>query len=274
MALPPGLRHDRPQAGAEVPMTIRLYGSWASPFARKVALALELKGLAYEAVDALSRDQHDALVKVNPRAEVPVLVDGDVTVVNSSDILQYLDWRYPDPPLYPAAIADRVTARTLEREVDGGFDAILVGCSLWVWAQRDDQPPPGLREAGQRDLDAILARLEAALASRQKPWPFGAPGLLECAWFPHLAAVKAFGLALDATRFPATHGWFQAMRGHPVFRADAKRTAAFMAQFASAGTHERRRIFWRGDRIEWLLSRGFHQWFLAEIEGGRAVFPG
>jgi glutathione S-transferase len=256
-----------------MPMTIRLYGSWASPFARKVALALELKGLAYEPIDALARAQHGALLEVNPRAEVPVLVDGGVTVVNSSDILQYLDWRYPEPALYPAAIEDRVTARALERDADTWFDAILVACSLWVWAERDDKPPAGLHQAGQKDLDAILGRLERFLASRPKPWPFIEPGLLECAWFPHLAAVKPFGLVIDDTRFPATVAWFQSMRGHPVFRADAKRTAAFMAEFIGASSHERRRIFWRGDRIEWLLSRGFHRWFMTEIEAGRAVFP-
>ena len=119
-------------------MTRVLYTSWISTFARKAALGLELKGLAYEAVDALERDFRDELVRLNPRAEVPVLRDGDIVVVNSSDILQYLDWRYPTAPLYPTDIAERVAARALERLADHRFDPIIVDCSYWHWADRDD----------------------------------------------------------------------------------------------------------------------------------------
>jgi glutathione S-transferase len=72
-------------------MTICLYGSPISTFARKVAIGLELKGLPYDLVDALTPDRREELRKLNPRLEVPVLTDGDLVVVNSSDILQYLE---------------------------------------------------------------------------------------------------------------------------------------------------------------------------------------
>lgn len=253
-------------------MQLRLYTSWFSTFARKVALGLELKGLPYEAVDALARDFRPELLRLNPRAEVPVLTDGDLVVVNSSDILQYLDWRYPEPALYPAAIDDRVAARALERLADERFDPIVVDCSFWKWADREDEPPTGLLAAGQKDLDGMLGRLEQELASRPKPWPFGAPGVVECAWFPNLAAVRPLGFTIDEARCPSVLGWLGAMREHPVFAADRKRTAGFLKTLSSS-THERRRLFWCGDRIEWLLARGFHNWLCAEIEAGRAVFP-
>jgi len=254
-------------------MPIQLYGSWFSPFARKVALALELKGLAYEMIDALARDRRDQLVALNPRGEVPVVVDDGLVVVNSADIVQYLEWRYPAPALYPEAVADRVAARSLERLVDVRVDGVLVNCSYWSWAIRDDEPPAGLQEAGQSDLDRAFGELEAAIAGRPKPWPFGAPGVLECAWYPHLAAVKPMGFALDPGRFPATAAWFAALRAHPVFRADARRTATFLKDLVQADAHERRRICWRGDRLEWLFARGFFDWFAGEVRGGRAFFP-
>ena len=53
---------------------IKLYDSAFSPFARKVRMALEYKGLNYEAVDALLRSNHAALKAVNGRIEVPVFV--------------------------------------------------------------------------------------------------------------------------------------------------------------------------------------------------------
>ena len=67
-------------------MTIRLYGSWFSPFARKVALALELKGLAYELIDALARDRREELLRLNPRGEVPVLLDGNAFSLRSAAV--------------------------------------------------------------------------------------------------------------------------------------------------------------------------------------------
>ena len=254
-------------------MTICLYGSPISTFARKVAIGLDLKELRYELVDALTPDRREELRKLNPRLEVPVLADGDVVIVNSSDILQYLDWRYPEQPLYPAALEPRVTARAFERLGDQRFDPIVVDCSYWSWAERDDRPPPGLLDAAQKDIDAIFCCLEQLLLSRPKPWPFETPGVVECAWFANLAALRTFGLAIDPARFPAVMNWFRAMRAHPVFVADAGRTAAFLKDLKHL-THERKRLFWSGDRLEWLLSRGFHQWLVSEIDAGRAVFPG
>jgi hypothetical protein len=80
-----------------------------------------------------------------------------------------------------------------------------------------------LRAVGQSDLEILLSRLEEALTPRPKPWPFAATGIVECAWFPNLAAARLLGLAIDQARFPAVLGWLAAMRGHPVFAADAKR---------------------------------------------------
>lgn len=102
-------------------MTICLYGSPISTFARKVAIGLDLKELQYDLVDALTPDRREELRKLNPRLEVPVLTDGDLVIVNSSDILQYLDWRYPEQPLYPAKIEERVLARTFERPINASI---------------------------------------------------------------------------------------------------------------------------------------------------------
>jgi glutathione S-transferase len=254
-------------------MNITLYGSQISTFARKIAIALDLKQLPFEHVDALTPQMRDRLREANPRLEVPVLFDDDVTVVNSSDIIQYLDQRYPDCPLLPAGISERVVARAFERLGDQRFDAIVVDCSYWHWAERDDAPPDGLLVAAQADLDHLFERLDAMLRSRPAPWPFGAPGGVECAWFPNLAAMRTFGLQLDADRFPHTAAWSRAMRNHPAFVADARKTAAFLKEGRHL-SHERRRLFWSGDRMEWLISRGFHRWFIAEIEAGRTGFPG
>jgi superfamily I DNA/RNA helicase len=74
------------------------------PFARKVRMALEYKSLNYEAVDGLLKPNHQALKAVNGRIEVPALIDVDVLVVNSPDIVAYLDNRYPINSVYPSKL--------------------------------------------------------------------------------------------------------------------------------------------------------------------------
>src|SRR6185295_158489 len=188
-----------------------------SPFARKVALALEYKGLAHDSIDGLVHANKERLAAVNPRGEVPVLVDGDITVVNSSDIVAYLDLKYPERPIYPAALKDRVEARALERLADARIDAIMLDCSIWLWADRKDTPPPGLMEAGQRDLDAIFVRIEETIAGRATPWPFGHLTIAEFALWPHLAALRSLGFSLSSERCPHVHAWLGAMRRDKLF---------------------------------------------------------
>ena len=252
---------------------LTLFSNGFSPFARKVAMALEYKGLAFETVDALSHPNHRRLLAVNPRAEVPVLVDGDICVVNSSDILAFLDQKYPARPIYPANLKARVEARALERLADTRIDAIMLDCSIWTWAERDDAPLPRLKEAGQRDLDLLFARIEAIIANYPASLPFGHSTIAEFALWPHLAALRPLGFALDTTKYPRLAAWFLAMRHDPIFVADLRRTADFMKTISTTSNFERRKIFWRGDRIEWLLARGFHDWFLGEIKAERVLWP-
>ncbi|MEO1136001.1 MAG: glutathione S-transferase family protein [Pseudomonadota bacterium] len=252
---------------------MKLYTNWFSPFARKVALALDYKGLVYDAVDGLAHANNAELKALNPRAEVPALVDGDLVVVNSADILAYLDHRYPKEPIYPADPAQRVAARALERLSDSRLDAILVDCSYWTWANRKDAPPKGLFEAGQRDIDKVLNQIEAAFGDSESTFLFGeTPGVAEFALWPQLTALRPLGFAIDQNRFRKTAALFGRLRRDDLFRADTARTKAFLSSFTPE-THEMTKIFWRGDRIEWMLARGFHDWFVNEIREDRVIWP-
>jgi len=115
---------------------IKLYDSAFSPFARKVRMTLEYKGLNYEAVDGLLKANHAALKAVNGRVEVPSLVDDGIVIVNSADIVAYLDYRYPAKRVCPDDPAARVHARAWERVADTFVDPILVNISYWKWAER------------------------------------------------------------------------------------------------------------------------------------------
>jgi glutathione S-transferase len=250
---------------------IKLYDSAFSPFARKVRMTLEHKELAYEAVDGLLKSNHEALKAVNGRVEVPALVDGDIVVVNSADIVAYLDRRYPAKSVYPDAPAARVHARAWERVADSFVDPILVDISFWKWAERPDKMPDGLLEAARVDLRNVYDALNSALAARQ--FVSGSLSIADIALFPHIASAKAMEVEFSAQDHPNVARWFKDMRSLPICAADLKRALNYVVTMKDRDI-EKRRIFWRGDRIEWILARGFHEWFFNEIKGDRVAWPG
>ncbi|MFQ5955230.1 MAG: glutathione S-transferase C-terminal domain-containing protein, partial [Kiloniellales bacterium] len=97
--------------------------------------------------------------------------------------------------------------------------------------------------------------------------------IADLALFPHLTAVRLLGVSFSPERHPGLAAWLKRMRGLDVCRADLERTRAYVANLAERNL-ERRKIFWRGDRIEWLLARGYHDWFMKEIADGRVIWPG
>lgn len=251
---------------------IKLYDNAFSPFARKVRIALELKGLAFEVLDGLMLANRDALAKVNGRVEVPAIEHDGLTVVGSSDIIAYLERVAPAPALYPAQHGPWVRARAWERCADTAIDPVLINLSYWTWAERPDAMPEAWRDAARADLDAVYEALERDLAAG--PFVCGELSIADVALFPHLTATRAFGVGHDPARHPRVHDWLKRLRAAPVFAADLERTRAFLSEFARGDAHERKRIFWRGDRIEWVLARGFHDWFAREIAEDRVLWPG
>ena len=84
-------------------MAIEVYWGSGSPYAWRVLLALEHKGLPYTAhLLQFSKQEHKSphLLQMNPRGRVPVLKDGEYVCFESLAILYYLDRKYPDPPIF------------------------------------------------------------------------------------------------------------------------------------------------------------------------------
>ena len=248
---------------------LTLFDNAFSPFARKVRMVLEHKGLAFEAIDGLAPAGHARLAAVNPRVEVPVLVDGDLVVVNSPHIVAYLEHRHPERPVYPADPATRARALTWERLGDTLFDAITHDVSNGGFGFPNGTRPAGLLEAAREDLAPIYADLERALDGRD--FLCGELSIADLGLFPHLTAVRFLDVAFDGATHPRLLAWYKRLRQVDVCRADVERTQAFLK---NAGTLQRpAAIVWRGDRIEWLLARGFAPWFFAELRAGRVAWP-
>src|SRR5262249_45733719 len=81
-------------------------------------------------------DFERAFLEASPRGEVPALVDGAVRVFDSTIILDYIEERWPDPPLLPAAPAERARSRMIEEAMDTHYEAINWGLGEVHFFQR------------------------------------------------------------------------------------------------------------------------------------------
>ena len=136
---------------------MKLFTYWRSQAAFRVRIALRLKGLAMEKVtlDLLAGDQFAAdYQKLNPEGVVPTLIDGDgEPLVQSLAILEYLDEKYPDPPLLPQDLHARAHARAIAQMVAMDAHPFIV-----PRVRKYLEEELRLDEGGAREMGAALAR--------------------------------------------------------------------------------------------------------------------
>jgi len=139
-------------------MALTFYYGSGSPFAWKVWLTLEHKGIPYEA-KRLHFDKDETktpeFLKINPRGQVPAIVDDGFALAQSNAICEYLEERYPEKPLLPKDAKARATIRRLIAEADdklysGGGD--LVDLVLYAEGERDLKKIAAAKEKLAKEL--------------------------------------------------------------------------------------------------------------------------
>jgi len=181
---------------------MKLYNFFRSGTSHRLRIALNLKGIDYEyvAVDLRSEEHLGTDFKaVNPQGLVPALADGDLTLIQSPAIIEWLEERYPTPPLLPANPDDRARVRAL---------AAIVGCDIHPINNR--RILEYLRKTLACDeaavqawcatwIDAGFAALEALLAAdpRRGAFCFGdAPTLADVYLVPQVESARRFKVDL------------------------------------------------------------------------------
>lgn len=151
---------------------MKLYVGVLSLFSAKARIALAEKGIEPELVHVgWSREHrylphHPDVVALNPKVQVPVLVDDDVVVYDSTLIFEYLEERVPSPPLYPRGVADRARCRRLEMQAD----EIWFPCVWDLIEQRfyaDGTGSAEGAEAARRRAMLLYQELEKELLTRE-----------------------------------------------------------------------------------------------------------
>ena len=173
---------------------MKLIGSLASPYVRKVRVVMAEKKLDYqfESEDVWASD---AILASNPLGKVPCLVmEGGEAVFDSRVIVEYLDARSPLARLIPEPNRERTEVRTWEALADGLVDAAILARLEANWPGRTaEQRSPAWIDRQMKKIDAALEAMSTGLA--EKPW---------CTGIHMTLADIAVGCALGylAFRFP------------------------------------------------------------------------
>ena len=212
---------------------MKLYSGPLSLFARKVEIALGEKGIAFERImvpftqERGYQPKHPDVLAVNPKGQVPVLMDGELGLFDSTLIFDYLEEAYPAPALMPKGAEARARCRMVELNADE-----VVFPVARQLAYRTEAPPadPKQRQANAETAAKVegllrdhFARLDRALAGRD--FFCGAVSVADIAMFMTILWTQRLkGPSLAP--YPALNAWYARAGARPPFAKAAAEIAA------------------------------------------------
>lgn len=178
------------------------YSSWSM----RPWVLLRQAGIPFEEVKVLfdsfapESNFKQTMLKVSPRAQVPVLVDGDLVVTDTLAIAEYLAESFPEKNLWPADKIARAKARMACAEMHSGFSALRSNCMMNIEASL-----PHIGQIVMRDKPAVvadMARVEALLGGLLKAYTqthpdgmlFGAFSIADAYFAPVVMRFKTYAL--------------------------------------------------------------------------------
>jgi glutathione S-transferase len=204
-------------------MALTFYYGSGSPYAWKVWLALEHKGIPYDLkVPSFDKKENKTpeFLKVNPRGRVPAIVDDGFALSESNAIVEYLEERSPEKPLLPKDVKARATARRLIAEVSSDLEKAMdpfLEATLYTKPEARDQKLIAEKRAA---LDQELARWSDALNG---DFFAGAVGLVDYTLLPWIRMLprveqRAPGLGYKPADLPAKlAAWLARMEQLPYY---------------------------------------------------------
>jgi glutathione S-transferase len=204
-----------------MPQRLRVIGNYLSPYVRKVLVCLELKGLEYEIDPIAPFVGNDEFTRLSPLRRVPVLIDGELALSDSSVICQYLEDQQPTPALYPRDIADRARARWLEEYADTRLADVLIwrlfhqlAIKRHIFGEAPNEAV--VQHAREVEIPAALDYLE-----RQLPddgFAFGTLSIADISIASFFRTASFVRYAIDTDRWPLMAALVALVQALPAFQ--------------------------------------------------------
>ena len=197
---------------------MKIIGSFVSPYVRKVLACLNLKGVAYEVDPITPFFGNDEFERLSPLRRIPVLVDGELVLSDSSVICAYVDEAFGGHPLMPSKPKDRAKARWLEEYSDTRLGDLLIWSLFYqrvvrpvVWKEEPDEAR--VRAALDVHIPAALDYLEGELPGSGVL--FEEIGLADISLATFFRNASYADFEPDAGRWPNVAGLVERVLDHP-----------------------------------------------------------
>lgn len=178
------------------------YSSWSMrPWVLMRQSGIEFEEI-YVRFDGFSASSQfkQRMAAISPTAQVPVLVDGDLSIWDTLSIAEYLAEKYPQKHLWPQHWAHRARARSICAEMHAGFSALRQACPMNIEASLPDVGARVLRDkpAVRSDLERLVAMWSELLKQHQGPMLFGKFSIADAYYAPVVMRWVTYQLPMPA----------------------------------------------------------------------------
>ena len=197
---------------------IKLYDFKSSPNCQRVKVVLAEKNLSYEIVPVDLRKQEQKkpeYLKLNPYGKVPVLTDDSTVLYESLIINEYLNEKYPDPPLMPKDPGGKAKARILIDYGMAHFDSAYQKLRMELMKDPKEQSQPVI-DGAKSDLKKLLQPFEDEIGDQQ--YLMGDFSLVDADLIPRFTRLEGFGVLPDPA-LPRLGKYMERMKARPSVKA-------------------------------------------------------
>ena len=202
--------------------SMTLFSDPRDHYSHRVRMVLAEKGVTVEIIDVVSGKEPEDLAEINPYNTLPTLADRDLALYEANVIMEYLDERFPHPPLLPVYPVQRALSRLwitrVEKEWSSRLDILMAGKGRETV----------LSKARKELRESIIA---IAPIFAEKPYFMNDEfSLVDCCVAPILGRIKEVDITLPEKSTRPLHKYMQTMFERDAFRASLTETEMEMRE--------------------------------------------
>jgi RNA polymerase-associated protein len=169
-----------------------LYSDRDDHYSQRVRIVLAEKDISAEIKESNSEDVSDEILSISPYHKLPILVDRDLAIHDPSVMMEYLDERFPHPPLLPVYPVERANSRTLMLRIDREWCPLI---DALVSRENTDKELIKIREELLHEIFSIAPTFKEFKFFMSNEFT-----LVDCLFAPILWRLPSLGIKLPLNR--------------------------------------------------------------------------